>query len=600
MAGFCLIETLGLRRTTSQAAAVSFLTGLAAWLLSRGAPDSAQAALSGAPAFATRRDSARLTAFAAAGVAAVSGLTALGYEVVWTRAAQFFLGSTVYAFSIILIVVLLGLALGAHVMGWLADRVARPGMLLGGTQCAVGVLGLLSMPVMVALFRAIGRDSAMYGAGMGHGFLAVGAGLLAPAALLGGTFSIASKWCRDGLGGAGRAVGIVAGANSAGATLGPIVAGFVLMPWLGMHRCVMVLAGLNLLVGATLLLVSLARGHRLAWVTLAATAAALAATSPWWRHDAFRRYAAERALGRVVAFEEGVDSTVTISDHGDERLLSIDGTPMASSCPGMRLRAHLPMMLHPNPHEVLVVGFGTGTTAGTVAARYPQTHVDCVELSGTVVRGAHYFKPGNHDVIHNPRVQVIVEDTRSYVECSDKSYDVIIVDAPHPFAAHASALFSAEFYVHCWSRLADGGVLLQWIPLYLQPAEELKTMVRTFVTVFPDSTLWSGDDINLIAVRGQLRVSLARLDSLLKRQGVIEDLRPKTFGDARSFLSKMYLMDAFAARCWVGDGLLVTDDLPCIEFSIPRYFHKRCPRAQPVEWGEIAQHWTLGLRHIVD
>ena len=616
VAGFGMIELAGLSATSYYAAAINAVTGIIAYQISRGTG----AAAAWSPAvrrtanWESNRDTAegrcapspepspgQMAAIMAVATVGASGFVALGCEVLWTRVFAFFLGSTVYTFAIILMTCLVGIALGAHLFGRLADRVRDLGLLLGMVQCCIGVLVLLSAPILCAVFRGLAPATVPFqGASLAplhHGLAAAAAGLFLPTLLMGGTLPIAMKWYRAWRRTAGRTVGAVVGANTLGATLGPAVAGFVLIPCLGVYRSFVALVALNFLFGLALLAQAQVRSRRAA--SLAIAVIAIAGTGPLWVADPVRQYMADRTLGKVLAIREGHDSTITISHYANKPLLTIDGTPMASTCRGMRLRAHLPMLLHDRPRDVLVIGFGTGTTAGIVATRYPNTRVDCVEVSPTVVGSADYFREANHNVRQNPRVNVIVEDARNYVSCTDKSYDVIIADAPHPFASMASALYNREFYHACRERLAQDGVFLQWIPLYLEPAYELKAMVRTFVHVFPKCTIWGGDDINLIAVRGPLRISMGRLKSRLADPAVRADLEDKAYPTVAKFLGCLFLMGQPGPRLWVGDGPIITDDKPFIEFSIPRHFRDDTPRGRAVQWPEIAAHRTPATPYLV-
>ena len=535
-------------------------------------------------------------------VAGVSGFTALGCEVLWTRVLAFFLGSTVYTFAVVLITYLGGISIGASVSGRVSDRAGALGLLLGVIQVLLGALVLMAPTILCYVFRARTPSTELFEgaclAPVSDGLLAAGAGLFLPALLMGATTPAAMKWFLAWRGSTGQTVGSVLAANTLGATLGPAVVSFALLPRLGVQHTLLILAGLNIATGLSLMVLSHTRSPWPTRMSLGIAAVLLVVAGRFWLGNPVHQYLRDRALGDVTDIRDGPDCTVTVSQHRGAPLLTINGTPMASTCLGMKLRAHLPMLLHDDARHVLVIGFGTGTTAGTVATRYPGTEVDCVELSPTVVSMADRFRHGNHDVRRNPRVQVIIEDARHYVARSDKLYDAIIVDAPHPFASMASALYNREFYEACGERLAESGVLLQWIPLYLQPAFELKAMVRTFVEVFPACTIWGGDDINLIAVRGPLRIAMKRLASRLADAAVQEDLSDKATTDPAAFLASLFLMGPPGPSRWVGEGPIVTDDRPFIEFSIPRHFRDPSVEGRPIQWGEIAAHRTAATPYL--
>lgn len=602
-AGFAFIEAVGLRGTSQYAALLSAIAGGIAWALARRAEGPAEEgddAPGRSAAHATQDHRPAVPAWAAAlaaGTAAVSGLAAMGYQVLWTRAYLFFMGTTVYAFTIILMTFLFGLALGALALARLGDRAGRPGVLLGLAQVGIGLWGCVSCVVMCMVFRARAPSAVVFQgaslAAVSDGFLAAAAGMLVPTVLMGASLPLAMAWYRAWRGTTGRSVGMVAGANALGSALGPAVAGFLLIPWLGVDRGITVFACTNIVVGLVVIGVHRAKAAWLACAIAAAAAVGLTAQA-----EPFLDYAKWRTLGQVLHIDEGPDSTITISENEGQPLLTIDGTPMAASDRGMRWRAHLPMALHADPRKVLVVGCGTGTTAGTAAERYPRAHVDLVELSKTVVSATRFFRSGNHDLLHHPRVRIIVEDARNYMAVTDKRYDVIIVDAPHPFTAHASTLFGREFYQACAKRLADRGIFLQWIPLYLQPAVALKRMVRTFHHVFPECTMWGGDDINMVAVRGPLRISMSGLEERVNRPGFQQDLKDKSFTSATVMLSKTFLMGPGSVSRFAAEGPIVTDDHPSIEFTIPRHLRDPGPRGRVITWAEVEQHLSLAHRYL--
>ena len=603
LAGFRLIETLGLRGTSYRAALVNLLVAGAAWLLSRQSrpedpPEPVCDGVAEEPAAVVRDGSAKRAMILASAVAGLSGFTALGYEVLWTRVLVFFLGNTVYSFSIILITFLVGIVLGAYVLGKLADRTGSPAFLLGVVQSCIGVLAVASPWVLHLVFRLLTSSTRLYGRptfpSTLNAFVATAAGFLLPAMLMGGTVPIALKWFRLWHRSSSRTAGTVVGANTIGAAIGPLVAGFVLIPWLGVYRSILALALVNGVAGLTVAIdrrPSRAPKTRLAIPSVAIALSAILCLCPI---NPLTRYFTQTVGGRVVAIREGRDCTVTVTDAG-QRLLGIDGSLMACAHFDMTLRAHLAMLLHPDPHRVLVVGFGTGTTAGTVATRYPTAQVDCVEVSPTVVSCAPFFERWNHGVIANDRVTVIIEDAKNHAVCTNKRYDVIISDPPHPFGAHGAALYGWEYYTACKERLAPGGVLLQWVPLYMAPAQELALMARTFLNVFPDLTLWgsaSPVSVHWATVKGELRLSVGQMQARMERNGILDDLRNGGIDGARSLIDKLFIMDASCARYWIGDGPLITDDRPIIEFSIPRYLGKSTPRARPFLLPDLLAHRT--------
>lgn len=608
LAGFFLIEALGIRGAGRQAALINVLVGFAAWLLcAREGPQSSPVLGdpdSRAPEEEAARHDAR--AWLPVLVAGISGFAALGYETLWTRELLFYLGTMVRSFSIILITFLLANAIGAYALGRLADRASDLRFVLGTLQCAIGALAMASPWLIYVLCHSLTPplskiDLARF-ATTQAGFVVAAGAFFLPALLMGGSLAVALRWVRSLGTGGGRTAGRVVGVNTIGAAIGPVCVGFVLVPVLGVHRSIVLLALLNVAVGAVLLAARRPRRR------LAACAPALLAAvglvllvSP---SDPFVQYAKECAGGLVVAVEQGTDCTVVVAGDpaGDpaDRSLFINGIAMAAPGVGPKMRAHLPMLLHRKPEEVLVIGLGTGTSAGVLGARYPEAMVDVVEISPTVVKAAKHFAACNYDVLSNPRVHLIVEDARSYVDCTSKTYDVIASDPPHPYDACSSQLFSHEFYEACRARLADGGLFLQWIPLDMSPGYELKAMVRTFLNAFPEPTVWSGGlgSLHLVGSETRSAISVKRVQDRIDRYNVAEDLRDLGLHRAERIIGT-FAMDKPAASRWVGAGPIITDDWPIIEFTIPRLLWDETERGRLIDSDAVEQHVVGPSRYLV-
>ena len=207
--------------------------------------------------------------------------------------------------------------------------------------------------------------------------------------------------------------------------------------------------------------------------------------------------------------------------------LAIDGKVDASNAADMltqKLLAHLPMMLHPRPRTVRNSASQRGHRGG--ALRHPVERVDVLEISPDVVAASEHFAAENHDALKDPRTRVIVGDGRSHLLLSGDRYDVIISEPSNPWLAGVAALFTREFLDGARNRLAPGGILCQWAHTYQMTPQDLRSIVRTFVSVFQDGTAWlvGEGDLLLIGSSGPLKALDVGLASALGRPGVAADL----------------------------------------------------------------------------
>jgi spermidine synthase len=227
----------------------------------------------------------------------------------------------------------------------------------------------------------------------------------------------------------------------------------------------------------------------------------------------------------------------------------------------------LPMAVHPNPRRALVIGLGGGVTAGAVSL-YDGVHVDVVELSGAVVRGARFFSDVNEEVLSRPNVHVRIDDGRNFLMLTSSRYDVVTADIIQPITAGSGNLYSEEYFRLIRGVLNPGGVVLQWVMADSDAAYRLTA--RTFLRAFPHATAWAGGGL-LIGTVEPLELRRRDFESKLLRPHfarALRDLNVTTFED----LSTLYTAGPDALREFDGDGDILTDDRPLLEYflSLPR------------------------------
>jgi spermidine synthase len=567
LAGFYLIGTVGLSRTFAVAATVNVLVGVGAWLLPLRPVDVTPALPAPALPVAPVPEASRAVRRVVLAYVGLSGLAALALEVIWFRVLVLFLPATTYAFTTMLATVLGGITIGSLIATPMLRRERDWPRTLAWISLATALAVLASLIVLAATYEAGWRTSGTVQASI--------VAILPSAILMGLAFPVAMRiWVGPGDPSdpvLARRFSAAYAVNMLGAILGATIGGFVLLPLLGSRLSLALGAATYLLAGLALVLTA-ARHPRPLAAAVASTAvfAWLAGTLP----DPFataltRRYGrGEIALWR----EEGVQTTVAVHRApGNVRVMYLDGLHQANdSFQMVRLHRQIglfPMAIHPDPREVLVVGLGGGATPGAVA-QHAGTQVEVVELSASVVRGAALFSHVNYDVLNQPNVRMRVSDGRNFLLLSGRQYDVITADIIQPQHAGAGMLYSREYFSLARQALAEGGVMLQWIGQ--RPEVEYRLIMRTFLDVFPNATLWNGGTL-MVGTLEPLRLSRAAFERKLidpATRQALEDVRLESF-DA---LLGAFSGNADAMRAFVGDGPILTDDHPRIEYhrSLPR------------------------------
>ncbi len=555
LTGFVLVGGIGMRASFAVAAAMNILVGVGTILLARRFTPVGHVYPAVAGDRAERVSRLGLTIFA------LSGAAALALEVVWFRLLVYFVPATTYAFTMMLASVLLGLATGSWLVSLLSTKPRDWTNLLAGLYLATA----LCIPVSVSAL-AWAYASGWSASGAWYVSLSLG---LPPTLLMGMAYPVGLQvWAsasetRGTLNGA--RVGHLNAANLVGGIVGAILGGFVMLPWLGTRLALSALAGAYVL--AFLLMLRLIRVQVLTRVALAAVAVAafvaIAASTP----DVMDCVSARRypAGERLVWREEGLQTTAAvylqpISTH----ILYLDGLHQASDRAEMvrlhRLIGHLPMALHPKPARALVVGMGGGVTPGGVSQH--GTEVDLVELSAAVVNAAPWFRHVSYDVLRRPNVRLHVDDGRNYLLMATARYDVVTADLIQPEHAGAGNLYSREYFSLVRRALADDGLVMQW--LGHRREVDYKLILRTFLDVFPNTTLWADGQLMLGSVR-PLKIDRGAFEAKLSRaetRAALEEIDLASFTN----LIALYTAGPDELRAFVGDGPLLLDDRPRVEY----------------------------------
>ncbi|GMR04521.1 MAG: fused MFS/spermidine synthase [Thermodesulfobacteriota bacterium] len=522
---------------------------------------------------------------------AISGFTGLTYEVIWTRVLGFMLTGTVYAFAVVLGVFLTGIATGSLVFSAFIDRFRSRGSVITLFAVVEVLIGISSIALIILYaklpemgFYARLDTTPDWGEFVYLNFFIAFITLIVPTFLFGATFPLVCKiydWRAENV---GTKIGNIYSVNTVGGIVGSFVGGFVLIPFVGMQNSIVLIGALNIVMGIFFLVLNPLSGTsvKFAYSAIGVLAAAfiiwaLPANMPFTINKSF--------LSRdedVVYYREGPTATVMISEKkgaglmaSNKRLWVNGNRATAAFYEGLqinRFQGVLPMVLHPDPKDVLVICFGSGTTFGTLS-QFPVTMVDNIEIARSVINGAGYFKKENMDVLNNPRSRIIIDDGRSYLAVTSKKYDVITEEPMHPSLAGVVNLYTREYYELAKSRLKKGGIMSQWIPLYNLSIEDVRIMVRTFQSVFPHTSIWLvNTDIFMIGSPGELRVDFSRVRDRLSLPNIKKLLEDIDLEDPYDFLST-FVMNEVLVRKYAAGARVMSDDMPIIEFTGPVSLH---------------------------
>ncbi len=588
LAGLLLLPRFGQTVTTIVAAAINLSVGAAAFHLARGAasetaPEPGAAAV---PAPGVR------LVFVLYGL---SGFTALLYEVAWTRALTLVMGSTTYAFTLILLAFIGGLALGAAVSARYADRMADPARLFVTVQmliagASVGLFFFLrSLPeTLLGIYDAFQHSFAALKAAE---FAIICVFILVPTMLMGALLPVACRMIGGGERSAGRAIGRLYAWNTVGCILGSAGASFALIPLIGLDWTLRT----GILLNVAIALIAGALSAKPTAVVAAALAVAAIALPRWHANSMslgayiygpnIVREAREsgRDLDQMIALQEKPiasywDSYALVTVHrvrGTHLALRINGKTDAST--GILdqatqiLASAIPMAIHPEPKSVLVIGLGSGVTLANVVA-YPGVKADCVELCPAVVAAGGHFAPVTDNVLQHPDVRVIVNDARTHLQYTRDTYDVIASEPSNLWLSGMATLFTREYFQVAKSHLRPRGMMAQWIHAYRMSERDFRAVVRTFADVFPHVQLWETHPAGDYLFLGWLEKPRIDLDQVARRLASLkatEERKQAGLGGPAPFMGHFVAGDA-GLRKVSGGVPLITDDHCWIEYTAPR------------------------------
>ena len=525
-----------------------------------------------------------------------SGWCALTYQIAWNRILSLLLGSSIYAFSLILTTFILGLALGTMVFSHMVNKFKNPLVVFGFLQIGIGVSAVAMIPLfenIPFINRWVYQNWNMEFATIQWSvFLVIFCFLFVPTFFMGGQFPVVVRLVVRKLGTLGHSIGKVYASNTVGTIIGSFLAGFVLIPWIGVQNTILVAVGLNLLVGTTVLVFSadLTLNSKIYVLPAILVVCFLYGRSmeTWDKSvissGSYMPYRigdlseAEKKANKILFFKEGTHTTVTteLSVSGNI-FLRVNGKTDASLAMDMRtqlLSGYLPMFLHEDPESVLVIGQGSGITLGAVE-QFPIKSVDLVEISSAVIEGSRYFDSFNHNALSDKRLKVILADGRNHVALSDRKYDVIISEPSNPWISGVGALFTDNFFKLMKKRLNPNGVACIWVHTNMSPMS-FKSVARTFSENFKQATMWEsivGDDYLIIGSDSEYKLSYSEVDEILSDEIRGKDLYRIGISNVRDLMS-LLIMNREGLLRFSKDAPIHTDDNSLLEFNAPQYIYK--------------------------
>jgi spermidine synthase len=606
-AGFVLLPALGVRATIFIAAGINVFVGVIALGLEGKnlKNSSSQLKTNVFPPTAVIEDGARFWLVAAF----VSGFVTISTQVAWTRILTMIIGSSTYAFSIVVALFLIGLAGGAWIVGR-KDRSAKLRAAILVVEAITAVSLLLSLFVMnriPALLIRLGLSLQVssWGGLLALQIISATLLILVPALLMGMVMPLVLVWASNQTGGAGR-VGRSYAVNTIGAITGAFATGFVLIPKTSIRFTLLLCATLCLFVAGlayqpvsralepalqrslavalapvlAIVLFILAPPMNLADLSIGAydTLVRVLAQSREGTND--NEQANEPNIHKLLLYREGPTATVSVRQDGHTVSMAINGRTNASDSiydmPTQVMLGQLPMLIAPRQNNALIIGYATGITMGSML-QSPVQSVTCVELEPETVEGSRFFEHVNNRPLDDPRAQLVIDDARTYLRVTPARYDVIVSEPSHPWVPGVANLFTQEFFELGRARLNEQGIFAQWVQIYQLSTESLRSVLATYHKVFPHVLVFrvggSSRGKDLILIGSNQKVSLASVVKGLAERFADQRMAAemarvnfKSEEDVRSW----FVCDETRLGPAVAGARINTDDNMHIETTVPR------------------------------
>jgi len=613
IAGFYLISTFGLQLSMISMASVNILIGTVFLYLKRFEDrfetpenDREEAVVS-----ATPQNQARLYSDSQIRAAYffifISGILSMVYELVWIRLLSMVLGSSTYSFSIMLFTFITGISIGAIFASHLMKKERDAYWLFAVAEFGV----FFTLIVMIPMYERVPFYFNLLDSLLSHNIDAfwlyntikvlVCVLLMAlPTFFIGMTLPLAGRVAVRQVKVLGTGLGSAFSLNTLGNLIGAGVGGLVIIPVLQLQPSIEISSLMSGLVGAGLLFADKSRSFPRRVIPFLGVVVFFAifkmVTSPWDAYtinsgvfresgkvaDTFEAYRASvNSDIRVVYYENDADMSILVAQSKLSKNLwyKANGKTEASTLSDMNtqlLVAHLPLLFHKDPKEVMLLGLGSGATAGAIL-KHPIERLDLAEISKAVVNASRYFDEFTGAPLDDPRTRLTIADGKEFLLLKPQAaYDVIISEPSNPWIAGVGNLFSIEFFNVAKSHLKPGGIMVQWFHLYEMGDPLVTCVLNSFGSVFPYATVWNvGTDIIVLGTMEPLKVNFTEVENRLFSPPVALDLtRPTLNGMIYSMprlLANQYMSEERFRVSFPGNGRLNSDYFPVLEYEAPKY-----------------------------
>ena len=506
----------------------------------------------------------------------LTGFISLGYEMLWVRILSTYGLSTSQAFALILAGFLLGFSVGAWVVARKIDRRQD----LESWFSAVSIVTALSGAVVLLLFRQFETLTIQLADATPLSQVTLGMALaftvsFIPAVFMGILFPLGVRIYAQDVDRIGAKAGNTFFSNTLGCVLGSLLTGFVLIPFIGMWNTTLLLINLSLLIAVAFLL----RGRRPAraqWASLVVVAVVanllVFADGKTFHAELKGRDLRTPAEGfEVIYYSEGLSGTVSAVERGSYRGLFVDGQNVSGTDPVLladsKMLAHVPLLLAEEPAVALTVGYGTGTTSGSMLLHDIDVHA--VEIEDKIIEAAPLFSAVNYDSYADPNLEIVLDDARNYIATTDQAFSAIVTDVTNLKYKRNPYLYTREYFAIMRDALTADGVAAAWLPVGGLSFNDLRTLIATFDDVFPHTTAWYFTQfpthfIILVGTPEPTRVSLGELEERMTT--VADDLRSLNVDNVYK-LASMLLLGEGDIDALVAGAPIHTDNRPILEYS---------------------------------
>jgi len=603
IAGFVLLPELGVRKTIFVAALLNVMVGVIAIVLQRRAMSELPVDQPPAEVDGVEIEGSRFWIFAAF----VSGFVTISTQVSWTRILTMIIGSSTYAFSIVVALFLIGLAAGAW---WIArkDRTAtlRATIMRIEVFTAISLLAsLYSLNKIPAILITLGLhfQTSSWAGLLGLQILSATLLILVPAYLMGMVMPLVLVWAGADQASAVARVGRSYAVNTIGAIAGAFMAGFVLIPKTSTRFTLLLAAtfclgvagvaykpndsakdpalrrsiAIGLIPVMAIVLFILAPPMNLADLSIGAydsLVRVLAQTREGTKAEAPKPDKPE--VHELIWYQEGPTATVSVRKDQNTVSMAINGRTNASDSvfdmPTQTMLGRIPLLIAPKIENSLIIGYATGVTVGAML-KSPIQSVTCVELEPATVAASAYFNHVNYRPLDDPRLNLIIDDARAFLRVTPNRYDIIVSEPSHPWVPGVANLFTQEFFELGRSRLNADGIFVQWVQIYQLSTESLRSVLATYKSVFPHVLMFRVGGLNkgkdLILIGSNRPLNMDHVNERWQDPRMMIDFTGvdlKTEADITSW----FVCDESKLGPAVAGAKINTDDNMHIEMTVPR------------------------------